>query len=87
MQSGKVYSNSNSTKSISWKHSGKWNCTLGLLSKDCFETDFGDQRFAVGKEKIKAGLGRTLRFSTQNVHVAMIFHEFSSVDGRVGTNI
>lgn len=56
---------------------------MGLFSKNSFETNFGNQ----GKEKIKGGLGRILYYSTQNVHVAKIFHESSFVDGRLGTDI
>lgn len=77
MKSGMVYSNSTSRKPMSWKYSGKCNCTVGLLSKNSFEIDFGDQRFlslAVGKEKIKVDVGRTLCFSIQNLHVAKIFY-------------
>lgn len=83
-KSGKVYSNSTSTKpTTNWKHSEKCNCTLGLLSKNSFETNFDNQ----GKEKIKGDLGRILYYSTQNVHVAKTFHESSFVDSRLGTDI
>lgn len=60
---------------------------IGTLRKNSFDTDFGYRGFLslpIGKEKIKAGLGRTPHFSTQN---ATVSHKCSFVDGSVGIDI